>query len=189
MNAVLKASSTQMIKKGDEKMRYIFFDMDGVLAEYRIYCGEHEMQEKGYFGSLKPEWNIILAVKELVKENANVYILTKVFPSFFTYSMEEKREWVEKIMPFFPMDHLIMVNGEKEEKSEAIRKKLGLDVNADCILIDDYNPNLYDWRKNGGTPVKYTNGVNDKTQSFDGYRINYMDTPDEILAKLHCIID
>ena len=33
-------------------MKKIFFDMDGVLAEYRKNCTEEDMKKKGYFYSL-----------------------------------------------------------------------------------------------------------------------------------------
>jgi hypothetical protein len=64
-----------------------------------------------------------------------------------------------------------MVNGEKEEKNEAVRDIFGIDINQDCILIDDYNHNLKEWASNGGTAVKYVNGINDKNRSFIGNRI------------------
>ena len=167
----------------------IFFDMDGVLTEYRIYCGQHEMQQEGYFDTLKPEWNMVLAFINLATVYPNnVFILTKVYPTIYPYSVEEKKNWVRKILPDFDCQNMIMVNGEKEEKSEAIKNFFGFQIDQDCFLIDDYNPNLYDWRMKGGRAIKYVNGVNDKKGSFNGHRILFTDTPDAIYDKILKII-
>ena len=173
-------------------MKYIFFDMDGVLAEYRIYCSERDMRQKGYFSTLKPEWNMVEALKKMTEKyknnkNIGIFILTKVYSSFLPYSIPEKIEWKNKIMPFISEENFIMVDGEHMEKTEAIKKKLGVSIDKNCYLIDDYNPNLNDWLEKGGTPIKYTNGVNDKNQSFKGDRINYMFTAAEIVDAIENI--
>ena len=170
------------------QIKNIFFDMDGVLTEYKTYCGVNEMMQKGYFGSLKPEWNMLLAFKMLY-ENAhkygiNVYVLTKVYPNMFKFSIDEKVEWKDLLMPFLTDDHFIMVNGEKTEKSKAVKDKLGVKIDKNCVLIDDYNLNLDEWRKKGGLAIKYVNGVNDKNQSFEGYRLSYMQSPESIVETL-----
>lgn len=170
------------------QIKNIFFDMDGVLTEYKTYCGVNEMMQQGYFGSLKPEWNMLLAFKMLYEDASkygiNVYVLTKVYPNTFRFSVNEKFKWKDLLMPFLPYEHFIMVNGEKIEKSQAIKDKLGLNIDENCILIDDYNLNLDDWRSQGGLAIKYVNGINDKNQSFEGYRLSYLQTPESIVETL-----
>lgn len=168
---------------------YVFFDMDGCLAEYRIYCSFNDMKEKGYFGTLKPEWNMVEAFKKLLsnhKDNVEVYILTKVYPKVLSYSVQEKKEWIKQIMPFVPADHLIMVDAEQNvEKSQAIKNALDIDIDENCILIDDYNANLIEWAEKGGTPIKYVNGVNDKNKSFEGFRLSYFQNKQAIVDSLY----
>lgn len=173
-------------------MKKVFFDMDGVLTEYRQSCNANELSKKGYFETLKPEWNMLGALKRLVENcdslGISVFVLTKVYPTLFKYSVSEKLQWRDKYMPDLFDSELIMVNGEQEEKSEAVRELIGEDINSDCILIDDYNANLREWRQNGGTPVKYVNGINDKNRSFVGKRLCFDMSEDEIYNALLALI-
>lgn len=169
-------------------MKNIFIDMDGVLAEYRIDCTEELLAQQGYFANLKPLENMLDALNILVqnarKNGYKVCVLTKVYPTMFKYSVEEKQEWRAKYMPYLCDNEFVIVDGEKEEKSEAIRNNLGIDIDENCVLIDDYNYNLYDWQTNGGTPIKFVNPINDKRKSFKGNRISYSMSPIEIVSAL-----
>ena len=169
-------------------MKRLFFDMDGVLAEYRRDCTEKDFKEKGYFASLKPEWNMIGALEKLIENEKelgiSVCVLTKVYPRAFRYSVREKQEWRDEFLPLLFDSEFMMVNGEEEEKSAAIRERLGIEIDESCILIDDYNYNLAEWTKNGGTAVKYVNGINDKNHSFIGSRLRYDMSAEEIYASL-----
>lgn len=174
-------------------MKNIFFDMDGVLAEYRKNCTENDLKQKDYFLSLKPEENMLSALSMLIDNSTalgiNVFILTKVYPTMFKYSVSEKLQWRDEYMPYLFDSEFIMVNGEKQEKSEAIRESLGIELNKDCILIDDFNHNLAEWNANGGTSVKYVNEINDKNKSFVGNRISYKMAPLDIYNCLISLIN
>lgn len=169
-------------------MKNIFIDMDGVLAEYKKDCTENDLMQKGYFESLHPEENMLKALSMLIENSDKlgfrVCVLTKVYPSTFKYSVSEKQQWRDKYMPYLFDSEFIMVNGELEEKSDAIRAELGIDIDEGCILIDDYNHNLLEWSNNGGTAVKYVNSINDKNHSFIGNRISYTMTPSDIYNTL-----
>jgi hypothetical protein len=170
-------------------MKKIFFDMDGVLAEYRRDCTEDEMNSRGYFVSLKPEWNMVNALNRLLENGVSVCVLTKVYPSMFKYSVREKQEWRDRFLPLLYDSEFIMVNGEEEEKSEAIRRYFNEQIDGDCILIDDYNPNLAEWTRQGGRAVKYVNGINDKRHSFVGERLSYTMSEDEIFNALYEMVN
>lgn len=163
--------------KGVLIMKKIFIDMDGVLAEYRDGCTEKDLMQKDYFLTLAPQWNMIKAMEMLIEASYQmdfeVYVLTKVYPNMFRHSVSEKLQWRDEYMPSLFDSQFIMVNGEEEEKSEAIKSITGCDIDKDYILIDDYNHNLVDWTQNGGTAIKYINPINDKTKSFVGNRIAY----------------
>lgn len=158
-------------------MKNIFIDMDGVLAEYRENCTEQDLMQKDYFLTLAPQWNMIKAMEMLIEASQDmgfsVHVLTKVYPSLFKHSINEKLQWRDEYMPSLFDSEFIMVNGEIEEKSDAIKNQLGIDIDEDCILIDDYNHNLMEWSQNGGTAIKYINPINDKNKSFIGNRIAY----------------
>ena len=169
-------------------MKRIFFDMDGVLAEYRENCSEADMKKKGYFSSLMPEENMISALNRLAQDSEKlgigVCVLTKVYPNEFKYSISEKLEWRDEHLPLLFDSEFIMVNGEKEEKSEAIKNLLNVNIDEDCFLIDDYNYNLFEWRGKGGSTIKYVNGINDKNKSFIGNRLSHKMSADEIYSSI-----
>lgn len=173
-------------------MKNIFIDMDGVLAEYKKDCTEETLRQKDYFLNLKPEENMLQALSLLIDNceslGVNIFVLTKVYPTLFKYSISEKEQWRDKYMPYLFDSEFIMVNGETQEKSDAICELLDIELNEDCVLIDDYNHNLADWRKKGGTAVKYVNEINDKNKSFVGNRITYSMTPLDIYQTLLNIV-
>ena len=165
-------------------MKKFFFDMDGVLAEYKKGCDENDLAKKGYFRNLAPEENMLGALNLLLENGdalgISVCVLTKVYPSKFKYSVREKQEWRQEFMPELFDSEFIMVNGEEEEKSEAVSALLGAGLNEDYFLFDDYNQNLAEWADAGGTAVKYVNAINDTRRSFVGNRLSYQMSAEEI---------
>lgn len=150
--------------------------MDGTLVEYRQGCTMSDLKKKNYFASLKPEWNMIEAMLKLNKQKNNeVYILTKVYPKAFPYSIGEKREYISKHIPEM-VNRVIMVNGDEgETKSDKIKEMIG-EFNSDCLLIDDFTENLNEWEAEGGTPIKYLNGINNTNGTIHKNSIScYMD--------------
>ena len=169
-------------------MKRIFFDMDGVLAEYKANCNEAQMKEKGYFYTLKPEENMISALEKLIENSKelgiSICVITKVYPGDFRYSISEKLEWRDEHLPLLLDNEFVMVNGEKEEKSDALKRVFNINIDSDCYLIDDYNFNLLEWRKKGGSAIKYVNEINDKNKTFVGNRLNYKMSADEIYDSI-----
>lgn len=146
--------------------------MDGTLVEYRRDCNLSLLKSRGYFASLKPEWNMIEAMLKLNKdENSRVFILTKVYPNVFPYSVNEKIEYISKYIPDM-IDKTIMVNGDTgETKSGIIRKTIG-QFNHDCVLIDDFTKNLTEWENEGGVSIKYLNGINNTNGTVHQNSVN-----------------
>lgn len=78
------------------KKKIIYFDMDGVLADYEASATNKEAPEKeddGFFTQLKPINGAIDAFKTL-SEHFDCYILTTA-PWSSPKAMSEKRIWVE----------------------------------------------------------------------------------------------
>lgn len=134
----------------------IYIDMDGTVARFHdenLYL--ERMFEKGFFRDLKPFENAVSAIKELVKDNTSeIFILSATVNSC---SLEEKQEWLDRYLPEIDKEHRIFTS-LNVPKSEAIGHKL----TDKSILIDDYNKNLMEWEKAGGTSVKAKNNINHK---------------------------
>ena len=167
-----------------DKIR-IFVDMDGTLARFHdenLYL--ERMFEKGFFRDLKPFENAVSAIKELVKDNTSeIFILSATVNSC---SLEEKQEWLDRYLPEIDKEHRIFTS-LNVPKSEAIGHRL---TDKD-ILIDDYNKNLLEWQKAGGTSVKAKNNINHKGlhgELWKGDLIDITDTAESIVEHMTKII-
>lgn len=167
-----------------DKIR-IFVDMDGTLARFHdenLYL--ERMFEKGFFRDLKPFENAVSAIKELVKDNTSeIFILSATVNSC---SLEEKQEWLDRYLPEIDKEHRIFTS-LNVPKSEAIGHRL---TDKD-ILIDDYNKNLLEWQKAGGTSVKAKNNINHKDlhgELWKGDLIDITDTAESIVERMTKII-
>lgn len=163
--------------------------MDGVLVEYRRDLNPENadrlLAEKGYFSNLRPEWNMIEAIKTLkVFFPKNVYILTSVYGKSYPYSKEEKIEYVKKVFPEL-LDNLIIVDIEKgESKPKKMAEILGHPINENCFLVDDYGLNLKTWKSQGGTPVKYLNLVNNSHGTIYDHTLDCFMDGEKIVNQL-----
>ena len=145
--------------------KVFIFDMDGVLVEYRrdvTPANVNElMTQRGFFSNLRPEWNMIGAMKKL-HENypEKTFILTSIYGTSFPYSRQEKLDYAKRVFPEM-VDNLIIVDVEAgETKPQKMAQVIGHPVDEKFFLIDDYGKNLRQWKENGGTPVKYLNLIN-----------------------------
>lgn len=146
--------------------------MDGTLVEYRRDCNLSLLKTKGYFASLKPEWNMIEAMLKLNKDkNSRVFILTKVYPNVFPYSVKEKKEYISKYIPDM-VDKTIMVNGDVGETKSGIIKQIIGKFDQDCVLVDDFTKNLTEWEREGGVSIKYLNGINNTNGTVHRYSVS-----------------
>lgn len=85
---------------------------------------------------------------------AEIFILSATVNSC---SLDEKQKWLDRYLPNIDKEHRIFTS-LNVPKSEAIGHRL---TDKD-ILIDDYNKNLLEWQKAGGTSVKAKNNINHK---------------------------
>lgn len=150
-----------------------YFDMDGVLARYR-YEDYIPKEKDGQPRYKIPNEHLYLEPepdRTAIGIFAALYSLREYFPNFhvkiFTglgcpYLIAEhtldKQDWLKRYLPTcirFRRKDFLCVYGSKTEAINHLKK-----LSSSDILIDDYNFNLEQWRKNGGTSVKYVNGIN-----------------------------
>lgn len=166
--------------------KYFIFDMDGVLVEYRRDVNPSNVNElmsaKGYFSNLRPEWNMIGAIKKLKNLfPERVFILTSLYGTSFPYSRQEKIDYVKRVFPEL-INNLIIVDMEAgETKPSKMEEVVGRKIDSNFFLIDDYGENLRKWP---GTPVKYLNLINNSHGTKYDFVLDCFMNEDEIVAKL-----
>ena len=157
-------------------MPRIFIDMDGTAAKWNEeISSEEELLEPGYFRNRLPEDNIIEAARILTEQGNDVYILSCCLND--TYIVRDKDRWCDEHVPFIPPDHRILVPYSKD-KAQYIEGGIG----REDLLIDDHTPNLKEWEKNGGTAIKFLNGINWKHRTWTG-PVLHADTPPFMMSR------
>ena len=151
-----------------------FFDMDGVLAVYerRAYAERtasgkllYEDERMHYFRTCEPDRAAMDLFRRFHEKGVRTYALTTVRPDL-PWIRFDKVWWLAKHAPWFdPSTRLIIASGDKAQVAMALLKAAALSPRH--VLLDDFNPNLEDWKAAGGTAVKYLNGVN-TPGTFDG---------------------
>ena len=141
----------------------VFFDIDGVLAEFRE-SSYQELLSRGYFLDLKPQQEVIDALELLARDpSLQVYVLS-AFLEESLYALEEKKIWVARHIPAAAegLVHCIYLPCGSDKAAAVpggIRPK--------DILVDDYNLNLNSWAA-GGIAIKLLNGINNRHGSWKG---------------------
>lgn len=169
----------------------IYFDMDGVLVKYdrSAYQGQEPLfTVKGgrYFRKLEPDERAVRAFQLLSQREQPLRILSSLtnIGSIFLEQYADKKAWIAEHLPGFENeDTFIPAITNKRNIAEFMLKRK-LTIND--VLIDDYNPNLDEWRNNGGLAIKYLNGIN-SADSFSGPIIDLDMTPEQIVDMLIAI--
>ena len=114
-----------------DKVIDIYFDMDGVFAEYDI--GNFD------YSTIRPIKSVINIMNNLIKDGMNVKVLSICRSNKI---VEEKYEWIDKYVSFLNRDDLIFLSKEENpgiESNELKSNYLKDNINKEHIniLIDD----------------------------------------------------
>lgn len=139
----LKTMIDKSNKGNDSDKSIIYFDMDGVLANWNHMKSEkhpdgitmEDVFTKGYFKNLEPIEEFIELANTLYEKGMDIRIVSKA--KYF--AIEEKIEWLNKYLPFISKKHMYFVPLEAN-KIDFVPTIKPID-----ILIDDYNPNIDNW--------------------------------------------
>ncbi len=109
----------------------IYFDMDGVFAEYDIGNFDYK--------TIRPIKTVINIMKNLTRDGMNVKVLSICKNNKI---VEEKYEWIDKYVPFLKNEDIILISKEENtgyESSELKSNYLKNSINKNHIniLIDD----------------------------------------------------
>lgn len=157
----------------------IFVDMDGTLAEWKTATAFEDLFEEGYFKSLMPHSNVVLALKSLIGEKGIEGFIDSHYLQDSRYALKEKNEWVDSMLPEIPRANRIFSPCGTDK---SVHVPGG--VKSTDILIDDYSPNLRIWEAAGGTGIKFMNGINGTKGTWSGARISKDDDVKKIIYTI-----
>lgn len=156
----------------------LFVDMDGTLAEFKTVDTLETLYEKDYFINLKPNENVLGAIKQLIADNDfDVYILS-AYLTDSRYALEEKNAWLDKYLPELPQEKRLFVPCGTD-KSVAVP---GL-IRPDDYLLDDYTKNLSEWEP-PAKGIKLINGINHTNGTCQGDKIQFTHAPEELSSMI-----
>lgn len=148
----------------------VFVDMDGTLYRFHDAILDEEgqvqiekMYEPEFFEKLKPFGALQLALRHLHEERPELELF--ILSSADTGNIiQQKNHCIDRDLPFIDRAHRLYPK-TWETKTEVIPGGIR---NTDT-LIDDYNKNLREWEREGGTAIKFINNINHKgTGRFGG---------------------
>lgn len=158
-------------------MKKIFLDLDGTLARFNVPNALRRFEhEKDFFFNLLP-YKGIEKINQMATKG-NVYIIT-ASPNLSTDL--DKLKWVQKYLPDLPHNNIVICR-IGENKAFAIKRKLNIQIDNTCYLLDDYTKNLKEWEEVGGIGIKRITAVSDNsTKKWQGLEL-------KDLCKLDLII-
>jgi len=152
-------------------MKKIFLDLDGTLARFNVPNALNRFDnEIGFFLNLKPYKGIGIIDKMAAK--GNVYIIS-ASPNI--RADIDKMLWVREYLPNLPYNNIIICR-VGENKAEIIKRKLNIEIDNNCYLLDDYTKNLVEWENAGGKGIKRITSVADNsTKKWQGLEIKELE--------------
>jgi 5'(3')-deoxyribonucleotidase len=142
------------------------------------------MYEQGYFAKL-PFYSMAMRLNEFASNDTcvKVYILSACVDS--EYCEPEKIESLLKYMPNIEPTNFIFT---KVGESKVLKARTMVENFDECIniLLDDYTLNLEQWQAQSMLcmGVKFINGINDTTKTWQGAKVKTFKQLEEIIQKL-----
>ena len=148
-------------------MKKIFLDLDGTLAKFNVRNALQRFdKEVGFFARLGA-YKGIETINEMAKHK-DLYIIS-ASPNF--QADWDKLVWIKKYLPNIKNKNIVLCR-VGENKAKVIEKQLGIKVDKNCYLLDDYTKNLTEWETVGGVGIKRITKVADNsTKKWKGLEL------------------
>ena len=161
-----------------EKQR-LFVDMDGTLAVFTPVDTLETLYEEGYFLHLKPQQNVVDAVKQIITNNPEIEVfILSAYLSDSAYALKEKNTWLDHFLPEIDQKHRIFMPCGCDKK-QAIQGG----IRSNDYLLDDYTANLNAWEP-PAKGIKLLNGINHTKGTWLKNRIRMNRKPQELATLI-----
>lgn len=174
-----------MRTKNTATKKKIFFDMDGTLCIFQVASSMDELNREGYFRNIPPHTYVVEAMNLLISEYKDICSIYSLSSYFETneHAVTDKNIWLDNNVPQLQKTNRLFVPYHMR-KSEYVSKECRVDLDENCILVDDFNKNLFEWKNDGGTAVKLINGINNVRGTWSGLSTFYTARPEAIVDLL-----
>ncbi len=152
----------------------VFVGLEGTLAKFKKIKKIEDIFMDDYFKYICPYESMIEALKELVKEEMDVYIISSVLNEG---SKDKINKWLDSQIPEIPIEKRIYINYGKSKNTVC--------HSTYDFLIDNSSNTLSEWKKIGNV-IKTVN--EDCSEQWDGYKIYCNSDPLQIVASIKAII-
>lgn len=159
------------MKEREIEMNKIFLDLDGTLARFNVPNAlERFDKEEGFFANLLAYKGIEI-VNELAKKN-NLFIISA---SPNEQADKDKLIWLNRYLPNVRQENVTICR-IGENKAKIIEDKYNIKINNECLLLDDYTKNLFEWENFGGIGIKRLTTVSDNSRGlWKGFELKQLE--------------
>ncbi|MBB1523338.1 MAG: hypothetical protein HG467_003890 [Clostridiales bacterium] len=188
----LKNISVEEINKEHHSKINLFIDMDGVLAG--AITDEKEIYKKGFFEK-RPSYELTIETLKTIENlypSINLFILSKLSNKNLD-AEKEKIKWLKTFvskeydLELFKDESKWLFVPTDESKISFAKRKVKNFSSCVNILIDDFNPNLYEWsEEENNISLKVINELNNKSEDFN-YLFAHPYSLEHILGNIQVI--
>ena len=164
-------------------MLKLFLDLDGTLAKFNSKKNALKRfdNEKGFFSSLKPYKNIEVINELATCENIEVYVISAT-PN--EQADLDKMVWINTYLKDIKQENICFCR-LNENKAKVIKDKLNIEIDKECILLDDYTKNLIEWKNLNGIGIKrLTSKADNSRKIWKDYSIKNLNQLPQVLFSL-----
>ncbi len=164
-------------------MLKLFLDLDGTLAKFNSKKNALKRfdNEKGFFSSLKPYKNIEIINELATCGNVEVYVISAT-PN--EQADQDKMVWINTYLKDIKQENICFCR-LNENKAKVIKDKLNIEIDKECILLDDYTKNLIEWKNLNGIGIKrLTSKADNSRKIWKDYSIKNLNQLPQVLFSL-----
>ena len=164
-------------------MLKLFLDLDGTLAKFNSKKNALKRfdNEKGFFSSLKPYKNIEIINELATCGNVEVYVISAT-PN--EQADQDKMIWIKTYLKQIKQENICFCR-LNENKAKAIKDKLNIEIDKECILLDDYTKNLIEWKNLNGIGIKrLTSKADNSRKIWKDYSIRNLIQLEKTLSQI-----